>query len=122
MEIGAGKYLWEDEQSQSVEMKQFRNFVQHNYLPFLSHTQFIEAGVKKSKLVSATGREERLQSLLAIIQNNTVRTFVKDATKNTTRKKEGAKDHTPKVRCPDACHNLFQCKLCFEYLTLVAIL
>ena len=91
-ELAEGKKLWTDE-GQSIAMKKFRYFVQHTYLPLPSHTQFVEAGVKEAKLVSATGREERQRSQLAIIRNHTVGTFLENAVETIG----GTKKHMPKV-------------------------
>ena len=117
-ELALGKSLWDDGE-QSADMKIFRKYVEQTYLPLPCHTQFVEAGVKEAKLVSATGREERLRSQVAVIRNNTVSSFVADAKQNTTRRKEDAKVNTPKV---SKLSIFFSSKLCFEYLTLVAIL
>ena len=95
-DIANGKKLW-DNGVQSTNMLKFKKFVQHAYLPLPCHTQFVEAGVKEAKSVSSTGREEKLRTQLAIIQNQTVGTFIENATEKIKHKVQGAKDHTPKV-------------------------
>ena len=44
-------------------------------LPFPSHSQFVQAGVKLAALVSTTGREEQARSLFAIVRSYTVEDF-----------------------------------------------
>ena len=49
----------------SPEVMTLKEFIECTYLPFPCHTQFVEAGVKDAALVSQTGKEERMRSLIA---------------------------------------------------------
>ena len=50
-------------------------FIKCIYLPFPCHTQFVEAGFKDASLVSQTGHEERMRSLIATIRSHIMKTF-----------------------------------------------